>query len=82
MGPEATLKVAVTEAAAESVTLQVAVPVQAPDHPANVEPEPGAAVKVTVVPLENVALQVVPQLMPAGVLVTVPAPVPPACTVS
>ena len=35
----------------------------------------GAAVKVTAVPLANAAAHVAPQEMPAGALVTVPAPV-------
>ena len=43
-----TVKVAVTEVAAVSVTTHVPVPVQAPpDHPANVEPAAAAAVRVT-----------------------------------
>ena len=44
------------------------VPVHAPDQPANVEFAPGVAVRVTDVP----ALKVVP----VGLLVTVPLPVP------
>ncbi len=47
-----------------------------PDQPANVDPEAGVAVRVTAVPLLRVAEQVLPQLIPAGVLVTVPLPVP------
>jgi len=47
-----------------------------PDQPAKVEPKAGVAVKVTAVPLLNVAEQLLPQLMPAGLLVTVPLPVP------
>jgi hypothetical protein len=38
-------------------------------------------VRVTEVPLESVTLQVAPQLMPAGLLVTVPVPVPALATV-
>ena len=53
-----------------------AVPPQAPDHPTNVEPAAGVAVKVTLEPLLKLALHVVPQLIPAGLLVTVPLPVP------
>ena len=71
-----------TEELAVRSTVHVPVPVQAPDQPANVEPEPGAAVKVTDVPLAKLALHVDPQLMPAGLLVTVPVPVPASATVS
>jgi hypothetical protein len=76
------LNVAVTEVAAVSVRLQFAVPVHAPDHPANVEPVVAVAVRTTGVPLAKLALHVVPQLMPEGLLVTVPVPVPALCTVS
>lgn len=51
------------------------------DQPAKVEPAAGVAVKVTVVPLVKPATQVAPQLMPAGVLMTVPEPVPALVTV-
>jgi hypothetical protein len=44
------VKVAVTARAAVIVATQVLVPVQAPDHPANVEEMFGAAVSVTTVP--------------------------------
>lgn len=47
-----------------------------PLQPPNVEPTAGVAVKVTRVPLLNDAAHVPPQLMPAGLLVTVPFPVP------
>jgi hypothetical protein len=36
---------------AVSVSVQVDVPLQAPDQPANVDPESAAAVRVTCVPL-------------------------------
>jgi hypothetical protein len=75
------VNVAVTEESPVKVTLQVPVPVQAPDHPANVEPAVGAAVSVTMVPLVKFALHVAPQLIPAGLLVIVPAPVPALWTV-
>jgi hypothetical protein len=57
------------------VTGQVATPVQAPLHPEKVLPGAGVAVRVTELPLEKLALQVEPQLMPAGLLVTAPEPV-------
>ncbi len=52
-----------------------------PDQPVKVEPAVGFAVSVTAVPCANWALQVAPQLIPAGELVTVPAPVPALLTV-
>jgi len=49
-----------------------------PDHPEKLPPLFGAAVRVTTVPLLNVAPQVAPeselQFMPAGLLVIVPPP--------
>jgi hypothetical protein len=75
-------KVAVTERAALIVTVQVPVPVQAPLQPVKVESVVGAAVKVTTVPAVNEAEQVVPQEMPARLLVTVPLPAPALVTVS
>ncbi len=45
-----------------------------PDHPLTLWPDTGAAVRVTVDPVVKLAEQVAPQLMPAGVLVTVPFP--------
>ena len=76
------LNVAVTLSAALIVTTHDPVPVQpAPLQPANVEPEPAAAVSVTVDPLLKFALQVAPQLIPAGALVTVPVPLPAFVTV-
>jgi hypothetical protein len=45
-------------------------------QPENVSPEPGVAVRVVGVPTLKFALQVPEeQLMPAGLLVTVPVPV-------
>jgi hypothetical protein len=76
------VNVAVTKASLVNVTLQVPVPVQAPDQPANVEVVFGAAVSVTMVPLVKLALHVAPQLIPAGLLVIVPPAVPALWTVS
>ncbi len=71
------LKLAVTVCAALIVTVQVAVvPVQAPDQPLKVDPAVAAAVNVTLLFWLKLAAQVAPQLIPAGVLVTVPVPVP------
>jgi len=80
----AAAKPAVTEAAALIVTVQVVVaPLQPPPlQPVKVDPADGAAVRVTRVPEVNETEQVVPQLRPAGELVTVPLPVPPLLTVS
>jgi uncharacterized RmlC-like cupin family protein len=76
-------KFAVTVRAWDMVTLQVVfVPVQAPDQPANREPELAVAVRVTTVPEPNAAEQVDPQLIPVGDDVTVPDPVPVFDTVS
>ena len=75
------LKVAVTDSAAFIVTVQLPVPVQAPLHPAKLEPGAALAARVTPVPPAKLALQVPGQLMPAGVLATVPLPVPARLTV-
>jgi hypothetical protein len=72
-----TAKPAVTVVSALIVTTQVPVPVQPPPvQPVNVDPAAGVAVSVTGVPVANAAAQVEPQLMPAGLLETVPLPAP------
>src|SRR5260370_27968983 len=59
------------------VTAHVPVPEQLPPlQPAKVEPPAGAAVSVTSVPLLYKAEHVAPQLIPAGLEVTVPLPDP------
>ena len=70
------MKVAVTVLFLSIFTVQEPVPVQPPLQPAKTDPEAGTAVSVTVVFFENDLEQVVPQLMPLGLLVTVPLPVP------
>jgi hypothetical protein len=76
------LNVAVAELLAFRSNLQVDVPLQAPDHPANLEPDLGSAVNVTDVLLEKSAVHASPQLMPEGSLLIVPTPLPALCTVS
>jgi hypothetical protein len=76
------LKVAVAVSAALMVSLQVPVPLQAPDQPAKNAPLPGVGVSVTTVPELNDAEQVGAQEIPAGLLVTVPVEVPAKVTVS
>src|SRR5438094_475470 len=77
------VNVAVTVVAALRVTVQAPGPEQPPPlQPLKVEPAAGAAVSVTAVPLVKLAAQVAPQVMPAGLLVTLPAPAPALETVS
>ena len=54
----------------------VVVPEHAPPQPPNVLPELGVAVSVTLVPKGNAAEHVPPHVIPAGLEVTVPLPVP------
>jgi hypothetical protein len=64
------------------VRVQVPVPLQPPPlQPAKLEPLAAAALRVTTVPALNDAEQVAPQLMPLGLLVIVPLPVPLLLTV-
>ena len=75
-------KVAVTVVAAVSETVQVPVPEQPPPlQPVKVEPAAGLAERVTL-PLGKLLEQVAPHEMPAGVLETVPLPLPALLTVS
>jgi len=80
-GPGFAVKFALTDFAASMVTLHAPVPLQAPLQPANVEPESGAAVKLTTVPFAKLPEHVVPQEIPAGELATVPVPEPLLATV-
>jgi hypothetical protein len=57
-------------------------PRQAPPHPPKVEPAFGVAVRVTFEPAWKAVLHELGQVIPAGVLVTVPVPVPARFTVS
>src|SRR5439155_607302 len=66
-----------------AVTVQGPGPEQPrPLQPLKGEPAAGGAVSVTAVPPVKLAAQVAPQVMPAGLLVTLPAPVPALETVS
>jgi hypothetical protein len=76
------LKVAVTDSAAVTVTLHVAAPVHAPDQPVKVLLAVGTSLSVTWVFCAKLAKHVVGQLIPAGVLVTVPVPFPASVTVT
>jgi hypothetical protein len=82
-----TTKLAVAVAAVFSVNVHVAAEFppahETPLHPEKVDAdEVGAAVRVTLDPTGKLALHVAPQLIPAGVEVTVPKPAPVFETVS
>ncbi|GIX32854.1 MAG: hypothetical protein KatS3mg125_0810 [Lysobacterales bacterium] len=64
------------------VTVHDPVPVQSPDQPAKIEPDPALAVRLTVDPEGNCAEQLAPQLIPGGELTTVPEPAPVLVTVN
>ena len=64
------LKVAVTFLAALMVILQTLVPIQAPVRPAKIDPAADVGIKVTRVLIGKDLRQIKPQLIPAGLLVT------------
>ncbi|MDW8479675.1 MAG: hypothetical protein RML12_07400 [Xanthomonadales bacterium] len=64
------------------VTTQLPVPLQSPLQPAKLEPGSGLAVRVTAAWSGKSALQLAPQAMPAGALLTVPVPLPVRLTLS
>ncbi|NKE70326.1 hypothetical protein MNODULE_06175 [Nitrospiraceae bacterium HYJII51-Mn-bac16s-1-B09] len=70
------VKLAVTDLAASIVTEQGPAPEQAPLQPVKSESSPGVAVRETRVLIVYVSEQSAPQLIPAGLLTTVPVPVP------
>lgn len=81
--PPRLANVANTVRSAVIATVQVVlVPLHAPPQLAKREPVAGVARSVTLVPDTNCPAHVDPQLIPAGVLVTVPVPVPLLVTVS
>ena len=69
------VNVAVTALAAPTVSAQVE-PEQSPENPAKTLPLAAVGVSVTLVPAAKLALQVAPQLMPAGLEAIEPLPVP------
>lgn len=74
---------AVTLRAWLRLTVQVAaVPEQSPLQPLKLLPVDAMAVRITLVPLSKFTLQDEPQLMPDGLLATVPEPVPNEATIS
>jgi hypothetical protein len=70
------LNVAVTEWFVFMVTLQAPVPEQSMLHPPKLELFPAISESITTVPLGKLAEQVSGQLIPAGLLVTEPVPLP------
>jgi hypothetical protein len=75
-------KTAVTLVAPAMSNLQVGLtPTQAPRHSRKTAPGAAVALTVTTVPGAKLALQVAPQLSPAGVDVTVPSALPALLTV-
>jgi hypothetical protein len=74
--------VALTDWDALIVTAHAPVPVHAPLQPLNVLPDAACALNVTAVPLLKLEEQVLPQLMPLGLLLIVPLPVPAVVVVS
>jgi hypothetical protein len=77
------LKVAVTDVLAFTVSIQTPVPVQTPPlQPVKTESADGVAVRVTIVPSLKNSEQSLPQLIPAGLLITVPLPLPALIIVS
>lgn len=70
------LKVAVTERAALILITQLATPLQEPPQPAKTEPVAGVAVRVTSMLVGKDTVHAALQLSPAGLLTTLPLPVP------
>ena len=67
---------AVTLRASLIVTVQLALPLQAPLQPMKVDVLSGTALSVTLLPEAKLWAQSLPQLMPAGEELTVPVPLP------
>jgi hypothetical protein len=69
-------KVAVTDCGEFIVTTQLPLPPQAPPQLLNTEPPIGSVKRVTCDPWAKFAMHVDPQLIPGGVLPTMPVPLP------
>ena len=81
-GSGAGSKVAVAVRSPRMLSVQVLVlPEHAPSQPPKAEPLAGVAVRVTREDRLKLAEQELPQLMPAGLEVTVPVPFPASCAV-
>ena len=77
------VNVAVTVTGVLPVNVQGSVPVHPPPlQPLKTDPAAGAALSVIIVPAGYVAEHAAPQLIPVGLLLTVPAPVPTSLTVT
>src|SRR5581483_4025458 len=76
------VKIALTLVLLLTVTWHAPVPLHAPDHPEKTAFAAAVATRLTCAPLSKTALHVVWQSIPAGVLVTVPKPVPEIATES
>lgn len=72
----ARLKIAATDWSAFIITLQVPRPEHAPTQPAKLDPRAEYGVRATVTAPEKSTEQVFPQLIPPGMLITVPEPFP------
>ena len=70
------VNVAVTDLGPSTVMFAVPVPVASPLQPVKSEWAAGVAVKVTLAPFSKLLKQFAPQLIPAGLLTTVPVPLP------
>jgi len=77
-----TSKLAVAEFTASMLTVQVAVPLHAPDQPVKIDVPSAVGVRVTIAPVVKLAVQVGPQSIPAGEEVMLPPPAPVLLTVS
>ncbi len=79
--PANAVKLAVAAWLAVMESKQVPVPEQSPLQPAKLDPEAAVAVSVTEVPLAKLAEHTIGQLIAAGLLLTLPLPVPASVTV-